>query len=314
MCLQELDEHRALSESIHSDQGYVIGLNKSRPLYRPSATAASPAIAAFFLAAACFIITAAVSSCSVSAATLAIAALLLLPLSVLLLLPLLFIDRTRQGTASFEFRSIVLSWCWCRHMHALFERFSAELMVLGFMSFTVWVRLASLPASLLSLPLSLSMPDFAYSFSDSLPMPDEIEGTQDQDLFLRSFSDSLSALPFRPIPFGLFHGVGECVHTKQRLKLKPLTASVRFIPVWNQLEWRIPLLDHASLRSHNHTLLITCTCCYHLTKGTQDKDFSYSFSNSLSVCLSLSLSHLCLGLSLSSAIGLYNSGPDPIFV
>ena len=44
-----------------------------------------------------------------------------------------------------------------------------------------------------------------------------------------------------------------------------------------------PLLDHASLHSHNHTLthygtlLITCTCCYDLTKGTQDKDFSYSF-------------------------------------
>ena len=36
--------------------------------------------------------------------------------------------------------------------------------------------------------------------------------------------------------------------------LTPLTASVRFIPVWNQLEWRIPLLDHASLHSHNHTL------------------------------------------------------------
>ena len=48
------------------------------------------------------------------------------------------------------------------------------------------------------------------------------------------------------------------------------------------------LLDHASLNSHNHTLphshtlLITCTCCYDLTKGTQDKDFSYSFSDSLS--------------------------------
>ena len=53
-------------------------------------------------------------------------------------------------------------------------------------------------------------------------------------------------------------------------------------------EWRIPLLDHASLHSHNHTLthsytlLITCTCCYDQTKGTQDKDFSYSFSDSLS--------------------------------
>ena len=31
--------------------------------------------------------------------------------------------------------------------------------------------------------------------------------------------------------FCMCHGVGEYVHTKQRLKVKPLTASVRFIPV-----------------------------------------------------------------------------------
>ena len=43
-------------------------------------------------------------------------------------------------------------------------------------------------------------------------------------------------------------------------------------------------LDHVSVHTHNHTLphshtiLITWTCCYDLTKGTQDKDFSYSFS------------------------------------
>ena len=30
-------------------------------------------------------------------------------------------------------------------------------------------------------------------------------------------------------------------------------------------------------------MLVTCTCCYDLTKGTQDKDFSYSFSDSLSL-------------------------------
>ena len=55
----------------------------------------------------------------------------------------------------------------------------------------------------------------------------------------------------------------------------------------HQLEWRILLLDHASVHSHSHTLthshtiLVTCTCCYDLTKGTQDKDFSYSFFDSL---------------------------------
>ena len=44
----------------------------------------------------------------------------------------------------------------------------------------------------------------------------------------------------------------------------------------------MPLVDHVSAHSHNHTLthshtmLTTCTCCYDLTKGTQDKDFSYS--------------------------------------
>ena len=42
----------------------------------------------------------------------------------------------------------------------------------------------------------------------------------------------------------------------QQLPPRSLTqfpASVRFIPVWNQLEWRIPLLDHASLHCHTAT-------------------------------------------------------------
>ena len=108
--------------------------------------------------------------------------------------------------------------------------------------------------------------------------------------------------------------------------LTPLTASVRFIPVWNQLEWRIPLLDHASLHSHNHTLesagmantaprlcLFTLPQShtptlphtpYHLyllfdqTKGTQDKDFSYSFSDSHSLSHSLTYIHYHLYLLL----------------
>jgi hypothetical protein len=33
--------------------------------------------------------------------------------------------------------------------------------------------------------------------------------------------------------------------------------------------------------SFSSALLITCTCCYDLSKGIQDKDFSYSFSDSL---------------------------------
>jgi hypothetical protein len=40
--------------------------------------------------------------------------------------------------------------------------------------------------------------------------------------------------------------------------------------------------------THSHTMLISCACCYDLTKGTQDKDFSYSFSI---LCLSMSLLH-----------------------
>ena len=32
------------------------------------------------------------------------------------------------------------------------------------------------------------------------------------------------------------HEVGEYVHTKQCLKVKPLTVSIQSIPVWNQLE------------------------------------------------------------------------------
>ena len=67
----------------------------------------------------------------------------------------------------------------------------------------------------------------------------------------------------------------------------PVLIAIRVtIIIW--LGWRIPLLDHASLHSHNdththsHTHLITCTCCYDETKGTQDQDFSCSFSDSLS--------------------------------
>jgi hypothetical protein len=61
--------------------------------------------------------------------------------------------------------------------------------------------------------------------------------------------------------------------------------------------------------THFHTMLISCTCCYDLTKGTQDKDFSYSFSilshltlcHSLPLTLALSTTHslsLCLSLTL----------------
>ena len=81
------------------------------------------------------------------------------------------------------------------------------------------------------------------------------------------------------------------------LKSEPLTASFRFIPVWDQL------VDHASVHSHNHTLphshtiLVTCN----LIKGTQDKDFSYSFS-----ILSLTL---CLTHSVSQSLALYS---DPV--
>ena len=48
---------------------------------------------------------------------------------------------------------------------------------------------------------------------------------------------------------------------------------------------------------HSHKILITCTCCYDLTKGTQDKDFSYSFFDSLSMCASLQAYHLCVAVS-----------------
>ena len=49
--------------------------------------------------------------------------------------------------------------------------------------------------------------------------------------------------------------------------------------------------------THSHTLLITCTCCYDLTKGIQDKDFSYSFFDSLYVCVCL-----CVYLSVVHSV------------
>ena len=56
--------------------------------------------------------------------------------------------------------------------------------------------------------------------------------------------------------------------------------------------WASALQPHTHTLTHSHTLLITCTCCYDLTKGTQDKDFSYSFFDSLSIwaCLTIVVS------------------------
>ena len=47
-------------------------------------------------------------------------------------------------------------------------------------------------------------------------------------------------------------------------------------------------ITHTLTHSHMYTMLISCTCCYDLTNGTQDKDFSYSFSI---LCLSMILLH-----------------------
>ena len=45
--------------------------------------------------------------------------------------------------------------------------------------------------------------------------------------------------------------------------------------------------------THSLTLLITCTCCYDLAKGTQDKHFSYSFSDSVSLSCVFMLYVVC---------------------
>ena len=51
--------------------------------------------------------------------------------------------------------------------------------------------------------------------------------------------------------------------------------------------WASTFQPHNHTITHNHTLPITCTCCYDEVKGTQDQDFSCSFSDSHSLTHSL---------------------------
>ena len=106
------------------------------------------------------------------------------------------------------------------------------------------------------------------------PSLDEIKGTQNQDSC--SFSDSLSCHCALSLGM-LFHNflditimclLSLCFFHPVTVKVGCLTLSLPF-----NLTLTLP---------HSHTLLITCTCCYDLTKGTQNKDFSYSFFDSLS--------------------------------
>ena len=67
---------------------------------------------------------------------------------------------------------------------------------------------------------------------------------------------------------------------RQTLSPSPsLPDSLFLILSWN-MEYSsltMYLYTHTTAHSHSHTMLITCTSCDDLTKGTQDKDFSYSF-------------------------------------
>ena len=148
---------------------------------------------------------------------------------------------------------------------------------------------------------------------------DQTNGTQDID-FSCSFSDSLSLCSPRPCLFTRSqshthtHSLSLVLVTMMKSKeRKTKNYSHAHSPILShfaltssrclslRLEYRIPLLDHVSVHPHNHTLLITCTCCVDLTKGTQDKVFSYSFSDSLSHCaLSFPLCSVSLCLTLLS--------------
>ena len=101
------------------------------------------------------------------------------------------------------------------------------------------------------------------------------------------------------------HGVGEYVHTKQRLKVKPLTASVRFIPVGvdcnscdnHHMAGMANTAPRPCLftltHSHTHT-----QCLSLLLVMIKSKELKTKISHTHSLILSLSLSTFTLMLIL----------------
>ena len=78
-----------------------------------------------------------------------------------------------------------------------------------------------------------------------------------------------------------------CLHVLflRRCFFHSISLSPTYLSIFRIVSLKISLSLYVSLSLY--PLLITCTCCYDQTKGTQDKDFSYSFSDSLSLYISL---------------------------
>ena len=139
---------------------------------------------------------------------------------------------------------------------------------------TCFLSLALLLSSLFHFLLQIPLLDHAslHTHNQTLTITctccyDEIKGTQVQDLFSCSFSDSLS---LSVVVVG--------VRSKE-FEISRFALLMLILSLFLSLSTR-----HNHTITHSHTLLFTCTRCYDQSKGTKDQDFSYSCSDSLSTC------------------------------
>ena len=103
------------------------------------------------------------------------------------------------------------------------------------------------------------------------------------------------------------HSTVLTLHYSYFLSLRSSLLTLHYSPflLHLRIEYRsLTMYLYTHTLTHSHTMLITCTCCYDLTKGTQDKDFSDSFSilTHLTLCHSLPLTHFLFFIYLHNLL------------